>query len=389
VVFLPRGAYADCDGDACSAERAEAMEEEDAAGSNILLLQTALRFEANGVKACATGYEKVTGSMHGFGEVNGKGGGESVDDSKGCVSCAQKCSEEPDCLSYECSHTELKCYLDTMEYPMVGEDYKDSNFCVKEEVCATGYERVTAKNQIAWLRDGQSHRHLEDYMCGGCESVNEDYGCVFCAQKCSDEPWCKSYECSDTPLSCTLNTVRTPTPPRDYRGRMFCMKEECATGYEQVTGWVMGSGQVNGSGGGEEVDYCVFCAQKCSKERDCKSYMCSHADLGCDLNTVRHPTNTKYNYAEDFIFCMEEEVCASGYEEDVGDIGGWGSINSQGGGQTVTSCQQCAGFCDSYPACLSYECSLVDLKCNLNELREPFFHNKFRTYGFCKKEAAS
>jgi len=303
VFLLSCGAYADCDGDACSAERAEEIEEEDAAGSNLLLLQTALRFEDHGlhqgtpsleergntefVWLCALGYFKVDGTTAQiyYPEVR------EIKTVTDCEECAQWCNnEDEDCLSYECSRSELKCNLNRKRYPRAYQhNYKDYAFCVKG----------------------------------------------------------------------------------------------CATGYEKVTGDIKGWGQIGRDGDGESVWSCIKCAQMCSDQPDCKSYECSHSELECNLNTIRHPTLPD-NY-KDFDFCMKEEVCANGYEEDVGDIGGWGSIDGKGGGEIVANCQQCAGFCDFYPACLSYECSLEELKCNLNELREPVFHENFRTYGFCKK----
>jgi len=235
---------------------------------------------------------------------------------------------------------------------------------------------------------------------GGGERVNE---CEECAHLCTKDRDCLSYECSEFKHKCNLNDARERTHFRNYKDYGFCVKA-CATGYEKVTGDIKGWGEVNGKGDGEWVgscvnfspdqwaqipqcDYqkgCVSCAQMCSDEPDCNSYECSHTELECNLNTKRHPTSQIDN--KDFDFCMKNEICASGYEEDVGDVGGWGSINGKGGGQIVTSCEQCGGFCDSYSDCLSYECSLTELKCNLNELREPSGREKFRDYGFCKKE---
>jgi len=323
VFLLSCGAYADCDGDACSAERAKEIEEEDAAGSNILLLQTALRFEDDG-------------------QASEKSNAEIIE---------------------EAGNTEIVSW------------------------CAMGYQ-IEDGYHWSWGDDGVR------FGVRGNATVND---CEECAQLCNNEKDCGAYECSPTELKCNLHWERLPhyaLTTTDYGHLVrFCMKA-CATGYKKVTGDIKGWGEIGSLipyivwGGGTSVSDCNECAQTCTwGATGCVSYECSHTKLQCSVNTIRRPTLPD-NY-KDFDFCMKE-ICASGYEEEVGDVAGWGSIDGKGGGEIVASCQQCAGFCDSYPACLSYECSLEELKCNLNELREPSCPGcQFRTYGFCKKNKIS
>ena len=74
---------------------------------------------------CATGYSSRTGDVAGWGEINGKGNGQSVPD---CDGCATLCSSEPSCMSYECSPSALKCNLNTAATP-TQTTYLDYMFC--------------------------------------------------------------------------------------------------------------------------------------------------------------------------------------------------------------------------------------------------------------------
>merc|ERR1711879_860513 len=63
--------------------------------------------------------------------------------------------------------------------------------------------------------------------------------------------------------------------------------------------------------------------------------------------------------------------CPAGYVAKSGDIPGWGRVGNKGGGQRVSSCRNCASLCATEAACLSYECSPTERKCNLNTARSP------------------
>merc|ERR1712083_191750 len=72
---------------------------------------------------CANGYYFQIGDIPG----NGIGGLRQVPD---CNECARLCSDLDNCLSYECSATELKCNLNNVGNPTAGA-WKDYAFCTK------------------------------------------------------------------------------------------------------------------------------------------------------------------------------------------------------------------------------------------------------------------
>lgn len=93
---------------------------------------------------CPDGYTTRPGDIYGWGKVDGRGGGEHVDD---CKDCAELCTGFNKCLSFECSPTELKCNLNNAAIPdWVGQP-KDWMFCVKP-----GYNPGESLDKV---KDGQ------------------------------------------------------------------------------------------------------------------------------------------------------------------------------------------------------------------------------------------
>ena len=76
-------------------------------------------------------------------------------------------------------------------------------------------------------------------------------------------------------------------------------------------------------------------------------------------------------------------VCPLGFESNPGDILGWGS-EDLGSALTLTR-QECAQKCKETDACLSFEHSYTEGKCNLNKLAEPT-RGPYRDYDFCTKK---
>jgi len=81
----------------------------------------------DGHNDCANGYYSQSGDVRGWGKVDGVGGGQQVPN---CNECAELCSDHDNCLSYECSETELKCNLNSDANPTAGA-WKDYAFCTK------------------------------------------------------------------------------------------------------------------------------------------------------------------------------------------------------------------------------------------------------------------
>merc|ERR1712019_310637 len=65
----------------------------------------------------------------------------------------------------------------------------------------------------------------------------------------------------------------------------------------------------------------------------------------------------------------------------IGDIPGAGAVAT---GQPVSHCDDCAKLCSDHADCLSYECSMTDLNCNLNNVANPTA-GAWKDYAFCTK----
>ena len=76
------------------------------------------------------------------------------------------------------------------------------------------------------------------------------------------------------------------------------------------------------------------------------------------------------------------DACPLGYELKKGDIPGWGS-EDLGSGLTLTR-EECARKCSEKDACLSFEHSYKEGKCNLNKVSEPT-DPPHKDYTFCTK----
>merc|ERR1711902_133226 len=85
-------------------------------------------YQMNGDIECANGYYPQIGDTPGSGIVDGAGSAQQVPT---CNKCAKLCSDRDNCLSYECSKTELKCNLNSDADPLRTKAHKDYAFCTK------------------------------------------------------------------------------------------------------------------------------------------------------------------------------------------------------------------------------------------------------------------
>merc|ERR1712048_948517 len=122
---------------------------------------------------------------------------------------------------------------------------------------------------------------------------------------------------------------------------------------------------------------CNECGKLCSDRSTCLSYECSPTDLKCNLNSDANPNRGAYG---DYNFCTKQ-ICGSGYYAQIGDIPGAGAVAT---GQPVSHCDDCAKLCSDHADCLSYECSMTDLNCNLNNVANPTA-GAWKDYAFCTK----
>ena len=74
-------------------------------------------------------------------------------------------------------------------------------------------------------------------------------------------------------------------------------------------------------------------------------------------------------------------TCPAGYEEQQGDIPGWGSY--LGGALNLTA-HECKEKCNQVDLCLSFEHSSSEMRCNLNDLAQPTLE-PYMDYIFCTK----
>merc|ERR1719229_156058 len=94
-------------------------------------------YQMNG--ECANGYYPQIGDTPGRGIVDGAGFAEQVHN---CNECAKLCSDRDNCLSYECSKTQLKCNLNTGADPLLTKAHGDYAFCTKNGDIRIGDIRI-------------------------------------------------------------------------------------------------------------------------------------------------------------------------------------------------------------------------------------------------------
>ena len=78
-------------------------------------------------------------------------------------------------------------------------------------------------------------------------------------------------------------------------------------------------------------------------------------------------------------------ACAAGFNLVPGDVAGSGTLCNQGGGEEVSECADCAAKCLACDGCRSYECSVTQLKCNLNTEPKPSTDKNNIDYAFCER----
>ena len=236
-----------------------------------------------GGKACPAGYVLNVGDISGWGSVNGVGGGEKV---ASCSECGSKCTSEPECNSFECSVTKLKCNLNRATVPKIRPN-QDYMFCSKANPtasCGNGF----------LLQHGSAPGALSSLSVPNCAQ---------CAAACTANPSCLSYECSPTDKKCNLNDVSAPKASQ-YKDYMFCTKTiiggECAKDYQYFkNGDIPGFGRIKGKGGGAKMS-CAECAALCTSMEECRSYECTSGKTKCNLNTLSYPSQ----HANDQVFCL-------------------------------------------------------------------------------------
>ena len=157
-------------------------------------------------RLCAPGYSYADGSV----------GGNASTGVGRCSDCAAQCSDQPTCRAYECGPGGSSCYL----YPRAPQQSVPHTAAVGRVLCTRDAAHGCAAGY--YWRTG---RIPGDGKKGG------PHGCVKCAELCSLEPDCASYECDPHPAPgnshCDLNTESEPTEANSG-GRVFCTKRGSA-----------------------------------------------------------------------------------------------------------------------------------------------------------------
>ncbi|EOD37092.1 hypothetical protein EMIHUDRAFT_252225 [Emiliania huxleyi CCMP1516] len=346
-------------------------------------------------------YECIAGDVANAGAINGVGNNMAI---TGCDVCSDACDNEPLCMSYECSAVQLLCNLNTQTwpdgYPSSNADYEDFAFC--------GCNNINGPGEC-WNTCGDAAG-----LCSKCDGTLGTPGACCQKGKSDDPPEClwvpnTSYLYDGYHTSCATST-RRPGPT--------------------VAGDVANAGAINGVGNNMAITGCDVCSDACDNEPLCMSYECSAVQLLCNLNTQTWPDGYPSSNAdyEDFAFCGCNNIngpgecwntcgdaaglcskcdgtlgtpgacCQKGKSDDppeclwvpdtsylydgyhtscatstrrpgptvAGDVANAGAINGVGNNMAITGCDVCSDACDNEPLCMSYECSAVQLLCNLN-----------------------
>ena len=83
---------------------------------------------------CGLAFTRMKGHDPGPGKIEGQDGDSRVES---CDVCAAMCSKEGQCLSFECSPSELKCKMNTVNKPTEEANNKDYVFCSKDVIDAS------------------------------------------------------------------------------------------------------------------------------------------------------------------------------------------------------------------------------------------------------------
>ena len=101
-----------------------------------------------------------------------------------------------------------------------------------------------------------------------------------------------------------------------------------------------------------------------------------------EINTAYLSTKLPWKL---FILIPSTDGCPLHYAEKEGDLPGWGT--DIGSALDLTR-EECEMKCNHEKACMSFEHSPTQMKCNLNKIAEPS-QRPYKDFVFCTKMAAS
>jgi hypothetical protein len=188
--------------------------------------------------------------------------------------CAEKCDGDGGCNSYEYSHAYNRCEMNFAADPNAQSTWYDMLFCQKPEgrrepPCDERYEFKTGQ------LSGQQ------YITVTLQSMQE------CADRCTDDARCNSYEYSWRHRRCELNHPDATNTESLWYDMKFCYKPldmrppDCADDYDEFIGHVTGGGTIRAVGAiGDSLE----CAQLCDEDDACMTYEYSVMAQRCELN---------------------------------------------------------------------------------------------------------
>merc|ERR1719506_3097571 len=212
-----------------------------------------------------------------------------------------------------------------------------------------------------------------------------------CADKCTDDARCYSYEYSWRYRRCELNHPDVTNTETLWYDMKFCYKPldmrmpDCGEEYDEVIGHVPGGGSIRAHGAiGDALD----CAKLCDDDSACMSYEYSVMAQRCELNWNKEPNSPAI--AAGYHFCQKAvgdraKTCKLGYELIYGQYNNGGGAQIGATKSNVEDPADCAKDCDSDKNCFSYEYSATYKKCELNAYPEPNLDTHWYDMRFCAK----
>jgi len=126
--------------------------------------------------------------------------------------CAARCHGMGGCAAFHFNNRR-ECFLKGLPQEIIPSDSKfGTRLCIKNDICEKGYLYMPGD-----VPGSGSNKYLTT---GGIDSAEK------CAEFCSKEDGCGSYEFSPSELKCNINTENEPTSRKIYKDYQFCSKEK-------------------------------------------------------------------------------------------------------------------------------------------------------------------
>jgi len=332
--------------------------------------------------SCVGDYVRKSGQFGGGGSIATGHGTSEAQQNLGAGSvekCAELCDADGGCNSYEYSHIYKRCERNYAADPSTQTTWVDQVFCQKPEA----RRAPPCDDERYEYKTGQLSG--QQYLTLTIQSNEE------CAEKCTADARCNSYEYSWRYRRCELNHPDVTNTESLWYDMKFCWKPldmravDCGEEYDEVIGSVSGGGSIRAVAAVKDA---IDCATLCDEEDACMSYEYSVMAQRCELNWNKEPNTPAI--AAGYHLCQKApddraSVCVNGYELLYGQYnnGGGAMIGAQK--SNIEKAEDCAKFCDDDKACYSYEYSATYKRCEINAYPEPNVDSHWYDMRFCQK----